>query len=384
MRIRGYAVLVGVNALALGLFALPAVHGKGKAAAAQAPASSKPAVPPASEACGPTPGQLSEENLKTITSELASNMTEIRRQVAREVSEMDPDRLARLEEVKAAMASVQQEAQSNQKEIEEQAREMAAQIAPQVETEKVWIDAGEENGWLGVEISEVTAEKAKELSLPAIRGVLVTEVEANSPAAKAGLKANDVIASYERQEIEGTLQFRRMVRETPPGRAIELQIWREGKAQKISVEVGNRTMTMTRVMKDVKPFVLEMPQVELGLEMPRFEFGITPQLGVSAEDVSGQLGSYFGAPGDEGVLVREVRPGTTAEKAGLKAGDIIFKVDDQPVKTVNQLRERLRAKREQKTVAIGVIRKGAQVSVNVELETPKPPEHTRISRRAAL
>jgi serine protease Do len=384
MRIRGYAVLVGANALALTLFALPAVHGKGKAASAQTPASSKQATPAATEACGPTQGQFSEENFKTITSELASNMAEIRRQVAREVSEMDPDRLARLEEVKAAMASAQQEIQSNQKEIEEQAREMAAQVGPKVEVEKVWIDAGEESGWLGVEISEVTAEKAKELNLPAIRGVLVTEVEANSPAAKAGLKANDVIASYERQDIEGTLQFRRMVRETPPGRSIELQIWREGKTEKISVEVGNRTMTMTRGMKDMKPFVLEMPPMDQVMEMPRFEFGITPQLGVSAEDVSGQLGSYFGAPGDEGVLVREVRPETPAEKAGLKAGDIIFKVDDQPVKTVNQLRERLRAKREQKTVAIGIIRKGAQVSVNVELQTPKPAEHTRIARRAAL
>ena len=384
MRIRGYAAVIGTNALALTLFALPVVQGKGKAAPAQASASSNPAMQQESETCGSALARVSGENFKTITSELTSKMAEIKRQVAREVREMEPDRLARLEEVKAAMASVQQEIQSNQSEIEQQAREMAAQVEPDDAARKVWIDAGEESGWLGVEISEVTAEKAKELNLPAIRGVLVTEVEASSPAAKAGLKANDVIASYERQDIEGSLQFRRMVRETPPGRSIELQIWREGKTQKISVEVGNRTETMTRVMRDVKPFVVEIPSVEMGMEMPRFEFGITPQLGVSAEDVNGQLAEYFGAPGDEGVLVREVRQGTPAEKAGLKAGDIIFKVDDQPVKTVAQLRDRLRAKREQKTVAIGVIRKGSQVSVNVEMETPKPPEHSRVARRAAL
>ena len=384
MRIRGYVVMASAGTLALSLLALPSAQCKGKASAAQAPASSQPAAQPASEVCGANQGQISEDNFKTIASELASKMAEIRRQVAREVSEMEPDRLARLEEVRAAMASAQQEIQSDQTGIEQKVREFAAQMEPDEAARKVWVDAGDESGWLGVEISEVTAEKAKELSLPAIRGVLVTEVEANSPAAKAGLKANDVIASYERQDIEGTLQFRRMVRETPPGRSIELQIWRGGKTEKISVEVGNRTAPMARVMKDVKPFVLEMPQMDLELDMQRVELGITPQLGVSAEDVSGQLGSYFDAPGDEGVLVREVRPGTPAEKAGLKAGDIIYKVDDQPVKTLNQLRERLRSRRDQKTVAIGVVRKGTQVSVNVELETPKPPEHTRVSRRAAL
>ncbi len=384
MRIRGYVALAGAGTLALSLWALPSAQCKGKTSAAMALASSHPAAQAPSEVSPANSGQISEDDLKTIASELASKMAEIRRRVAREVSEMEPDRLARLEEVRAAMASAQQEIQSDRQDIEKQAREMAAQLTPKVDADKLWIEVGDESGWLGVEISEVTAEKAKELSLPAIRGVLVTEVEADSPAAKAGLKANDVIASYERQDIEGTLQFRRMVRETPPGRSIELQVWRGGKTEKVSVEVGNRTSPMARVMKDVKPFILEMPQMDLGLDMQRVELGITPQLGVSAEDVSGQLGSYFDAPGDEGVLVREVRPGTPAEKAGIKAGDIIYKVDDQQVKTVNQLRERLRSRRDQKTVAIGVVRKGTQVSVNVELDTPKPPEHSRVSRRAAL
>ncbi|MGH9702153.1 MAG: hypothetical protein ACRD4K_02165, partial [Candidatus Acidiferrales bacterium] len=92
---------------------------------------------------------------------------------------MEPDRLARLEAVKAAMASTQQEIQSDRSEIEQQVREMVSQVEPDDAERKVWIDVGEESGWLGVEISEVTAEKAKELNLPAIRGVLVTEVEAD-------------------------------------------------------------------------------------------------------------------------------------------------------------------------------------------------------------
>jgi serine protease Do len=392
MRIRRYGGVAGTVAFALTLMVMPGIHGQGKPAPAPAatptpaaaPMPSKSRALPVSDACGSSAEQLVRQSLETIEMELASKMEGIERQVVREVEEMEPEKLARLQEVKAAIAGAQQEAQAPQAELEAQAEEMAGEAALFGAEGQVWVDGGEESGWLGVEIAEVTAEKAKELNLPSIRGVLISEVEAESPAAKAGLKANDVVVGYDGQNVEGTLQFRRMVRETPPGRSIPLDVWRSGKSEKLSIEVGNRAHVMGRGMKELKSFVVEMPSMDLGAVMPRFEFGITPQLGISAEDISGQLGTYFSAPDGDGVLVREVRPGTPAEKAGLKAGDIIFKVDDQPVKTVNQLRERLRGKREQKTVALGIVRKGSPMSVNVEIETPKPAEHKRIARSAAL
>ena len=72
----------------------------------------------------------------------------------------------------------------------------------------------------------------------------------------------------------------------------------------------------------------------------------TPRLGIDAEDLSGELGKYFGAPDGEGVLVREVRSGSPAEKAGLKAGDVIIRVAGERVRTSSDLRANLRAKRE--------------------------------------
>jgi serine protease Do len=388
MRIRRYAGVAGILAFALSLIVMPGIRGQGKPAPTPAPAAapvpSKPPTPPAADACRTSVEQLVRQSLETIDMELASKMEGIERQVAREVEAMEPEELARLAEVKAAIAGAQQAAQASQAEVEAQAEEMASDATLLNPEGQVWIDGGEESGWLGVEIAEVTAEKAKELNLPSIRGVLISEVEAESPAARAGLKANDVVVGYDGQNVEGTLQFRRMVRETPPGRSIPLDVWRSGKSEKLSIEVGNRAHVMGHGMKELKSFAIEMPAMDLGAVMPRFEFGITPQLGISAEDISGQLGTYFGAPDSEGVLVREVRPGTPAEKAGIKAGDIIFEVDDQPVKTVNQLRERLRGKREQKTVALGIVRKGSSMSVNVEIETPKPAEHKRIARSAAL
>ncbi len=249
----------------------------------------------------------------------------------------------------------------------------------------VWIEDSD-RGWLGVGIAEVTAEKAKELKLPGVRGAVVTEVEANGPAAKAGLKANDVITEYNGQRVEGTAQLRRMIRETPAGRTAQLTVWRDGRAQNLSVELGNFPDPMGKmVQKHVpKEFHFDFQMPEFGgnvFTMPR-----TPMLGIGAEDLSGQLGSYFGAPDGEGVLVTEVRSGTPAEKAGLKAGDVIIKVAGERVRTVSDLREKLREKREAKTVSLGVLRKGTEMSVNVELEQPKPPADRKrvISRRISI
>src|SRR5215472_12665753 len=74
------------------------------------------------------------------------------------------------------------------------------------------------SSWLGVELHEVTGDTAKELKLPAERGVVLSSIVADSPAAKAGLKENDVVTEINGQRIEGAAQFRRMIREIPAGR----------------------------------------------------------------------------------------------------------------------------------------------------------------------
>ena len=92
--------------------------------------------------------------------------------------------------------------------------------------------------WLGVETQEVHADKVKELKLPAERGVLVARVTPNSPAAKAGLKENDVTTEVNGQRVEGTAQFRRLIREIPAGRATQLTVWRDGRSQNISATLS--------------------------------------------------------------------------------------------------------------------------------------------------
>jgi serine protease Do len=241
-----------------------------------------------------------------------------------------------------------------------------------------WFSDDSEGGWLGVQISEVSAEKAKELRLAFERGVVITDVEADSPAAKAGFKSNDVITEMNGQRIEGTAQFRRLIRETPSGRTVQFTVWREGRSQQISAPLGKWS---DRWQRDVR--VISPRDFDFQMEMPRV-FTMTarqPRLGISGDDISGQLGNYFGAPDGEGILIREVTSASPAEKAGLKAGDVIIKLDGERVRNLNDLRERLRDKREKKTVAVSVLRKGAESTFNVEIEQPKPPERRTISRR---
>ena len=92
--------------------------------------------------------------------------------------------------------------------------------------------------------------------------------------------------------------------------------------------------------------------------------------------------SFFGAPDGEGILVREVNPGSPAEKAGVKAGDVITSLNGERIRTVGQLREKLSAKGDDKdkTVKLGVLRNKGEVSLTVELPAPAPrPRAKRVT-----
>jgi serine protease Do len=239
-----------------------------------------------------------------------------------------------------------------------------------------WFSTDGESGWLGVSIEEVSADKAKELKLSPVHGALITEVEADSPAAKAGLKVNDIVTDYNGQRVEGTAEFRRLIRETPSGRTVQLTVWRDGRSQTISTTLADMGDQIRRRIDVISPkiFSYTLPKMGGGV----FTMATRgPILGIGVQDVEGQLGKYFGAPDGEGVLVTEVNSGSPAEKGGMKAGDVIIKLDGNRVRTTGELRDQLRESREKKTVSITVLRKGAESSLNVEIEQPKPPAAKR-------
>ncbi len=252
---------------------------------------------------------------------------------------------------------------------------------------------GDGSGWLGVETHEVTADKAKELKLSAERGVVVGKIVPDSPAAKAGLKENDVVTEINGQRVEGAAQFRRMIHEIPAGRSVQLTVWRDGRTQNVSATLG-KSEERHHAMKMLAPtpgtFAFRMPEIP---EIPPMEWngnmvfgGGPPRLGIDAEDVSGQLGAFFGAPDGEGILVRDVNSGSPAEKAGVKAGDVITSLNGERIRTVGELREKLSAKGEDKdrTAKLGVLRNKSQLTLSVELPAPTARTKRHISHRTSI
>jgi len=298
------------------------------------------------------------------------------------------ERIAERVQTRALQASVRAAVQ----EAQEQQRRM--EIAPEADDPDTMVFLGDEGtSWLGVESQEVTSGKAKELKLPAERGVLLGRIVPDSPAAKAGLKDNDVITEINGQRVEGEAQFRRMIHEIPAGRSAQFTVWREGKAQSVNVTLGKSEERGNMWFKTApRAFSFQLPKVEIPelAPMPGMDWnggvlaGAHPRLGIDAEDLSGQFGTYFGAPEGEGVLVREVNSGSPAEKAGVKSGDVITALNGERIRSLGDLREKLAAKREDKTVKLGVLRNKSEMTITVELP-PAPSKRSRmISRRTNI
>jgi serine protease Do len=238
---------------------------------------------------------------------------------------------------------------------------------------QVFVDS--KSGWLGVGISEVTPDKAKQFKLPAERGVVLGKVVPDSPAAKAGLKEGDVVTEINGERVEGTEQFRRMIREIPSGRAAQFTVWRDGRSQTLSVTMGKHEMRHgDTFVAPAMPgnFAFQMPELPDMSDV--FEGGpwlsSRTRLGIDAENVDGEFGNYFGAPEGEGILVRGVFPDSPAAKAGLKVGDVITSINGQRIRSVGELRSKLAENHEDKTVKLGVIRNKAAITLPVELPPP--------------
>jgi serine protease Do len=327
----------------------------------------------------PSPSAHSQEPADAKLTQAERRMAEAQARLAERLAAEQEGMADRIEAraLQASLRAAFQEVQSQQPRIE---------ITPDRDDENAMVLLDDEGAsWLGVESQEVSSEKAKELKLPAERGVLLERIVPDSPAAKAGLKDSDVITEINGQRVEGAAQFRRMIHEIPAGRSVQFTVWRDGRAQTISVTLGkSEEHGNTWFRTAPRAFSFQLPKIEIPevTPMPDMDWGslggalagARPRLGIDAEDLSGQFGTYFGAPDGEGVLVREVNSGSPAEKAGVKSGDVITSLNGERVRSLGDLREKLAGKRDEKTVKLGVLRNKSEVSVTVEL--PPPPSKT--------
>src|SRR5579863_8358338 len=229
--------------------------------------------------------------------------------------------------------------------------------------------------YLGVDISDVTSERISALKLKEEKGVEVTMVDQDAPAGKAGMKEHDVIMAMNGTPIESQVQLKRMIRETPPGRVVTFDISRDGQPMSIKVQLADRRKQYVWKGPDMKDFHVEIPAISINpqIEVPQINVMVvrsSARSGLMVENITPQLGEFFGVKNGNGVLIRAVERGSRGEKAGFRAGDVIVKINDQPVHDTGDFSEVMHS-RDSGTVSVSVIRDKKEQSLNLDLPPHK-------------
>jgi S1-C subfamily serine protease len=259
-----------------------------------------------------------------------------------------------------------------------QARPATPPAPSRPEARMMWLDG--RGSSIGVRIQEADTG-----------GVLIDDVEEESPAEKAGLKRGDVIVEFDGERVRGARHFSRLVQETPDGRSVKATIVRDGARQTIDI-----TPTAGERFGWSNDRIIALPEIEREIErglesLPRnfsFDFdwdaspmiagGARGRLGARLQPLNGQLAEYFGAK--EGVLVASVDDDSPAAKAGLKAGDVIVSVNGRAVNDTRDITQEIRNAEDGKEVELGVLRD--RQSLTLKAQIPERRSNRRYTRPA--
>jgi len=245
---------------------------------------------------------------------------------------------------------------------------------------------GHERGaWLGVGLADVDAGQAASLKLESAQGARVERVEPGSPAEKAGLAAGDVVLRFDGERVRSAAQLARLVRETPAGRRVALEVWRDAAARELTAELAERA-TRQRAGAEDEAFELRVPPPGDLPEAPRFSWrgfghglhgfeglelpgGGPRRLGIAFQEIEGQLARYFKLEGS-GLLVTDVDEGSPAAKAGLRAGDVLLSFDGKKLEGGSDLRDASRQAEAGRPLLLEVLREGRKLQLTVTLVEP--------------
>jgi serine protease Do len=238
------------------------------------------------------------------------------------------------------------------------------------------------SSYLGVDIMDITSDRLGALKLREEKGVEVTMVDQDAPAGKAGIKEHDVILTLNDTPVESKTQLHRMIHETPPGRVVTLGLSRDGQPLTIKVQLADRSKEFVHMDSKngewEKDFHVEIPPIPPIPNLPDFDLPSmnvvvvhsSMRSGLMVENLTPQLGEFFGAKNGNGVLVRSVEKGSRADKAGLRAGDVITRVGDQPVHDSSDFTHALHS-HSAGSISVGVLRDKKEQTLTLTLPARK-------------
>ncbi len=226
--------------------------------------------------------------------------------------------------------------------------------------------------YIGIYMENLTDTIKDECRYPHENGVYVAGVAVASPAEKAGLKEHDIVYRFGKDEVEDSIHLCSLVQARKPGDKVSIVYYRDGERKSAFVTIGTRELPSAMALQNEKLAQEYMKRANKAAGM-RFRMMGEPsllrgRLGMVLEDLNKDLAPYFNVKEDEGVLVVQVEEDSPAEKAGVKAGDVITAVGGEPVHSVEALASEVSKAGEGDTLTVALIRKGVKKSLPVEVE----------------
>jgi predicted metalloprotease with PDZ domain len=243
-----------------------------------------------------------------------------------------------------------------------------------------------------------------------VRGAKVRSVEKDSPAEKAGLKEGDVVVRFDGEAVRSASQLARLVRETPVGRSVPIDVTRGGARQTLTATLAEDNRAVHVFSGAGGDFAIDMPNFDIQVPEPpappevphagvphawtwrsaprtfglggrdfRFFAGGPRKLGIEYMEIGDQLAAYFKLPGKSGVLVSSVDADGPAAKAGMRAGDVILKLDGREVEDGGDLRDAVSEAEGGREVTVTVQRDGRPLDLKVTLAKPEEPRLRHLS-----
>ena len=169
-------------------------------------------------------------------------------------------------------------------------------------------------GWLGVSIQPLTAELAKSFNAKDTKGVLISDVIGESPAAKAGLKPGDILLEFDGKKVEAPADLQRTVGLAQPGQEAKMKVWRDQGEKTIDIKIG------------------EAPDDK---ETPARPSRVAPStLGLEVRPITPEIARQLNLKSNDGVIVARVDEGSAAGEAGVQRGDVIREINRQKVRSM--------------------------------------------------